>query len=207
MFEGMLALPDSPSQDVYDGVPLVHFADSAEDIYDILSIFYDPTSLTFSRYDPYIPLRLTNIMKLATKHQINSLRSRIIGILHDSRSPLSSSYNSGPRQRSCGVRIKNMLGTLWTENSLTTAFQSLFPQFALRATLTYHPSSRTRTMPSPEEPARPNGTSPAAIPIKGGRWRLRRFAPTLDGRRYWRLSTFRSSRPFGNASQKMLAPL
>lgn len=43
MFEGMFALPDSPSQDVYDGVPLVHFADSAEDIYDILSIFYDPT--------------------------------------------------------------------------------------------------------------------------------------------------------------------
>ena len=43
VFEGMFALPDSLSQDTYDGVPLVHFLDAADDISGLLSAFYDPT--------------------------------------------------------------------------------------------------------------------------------------------------------------------
>lgn len=41
------------------------------------------SSLSFRRFDPDIPLRLSGVMKLAKKYQVDSVRKRVVDIMYD----------------------------------------------------------------------------------------------------------------------------
>ena len=45
VFEDMLTMPTPANQDSYDGLPLVHLHDDAEDLKEFLAMLYDPWSV------------------------------------------------------------------------------------------------------------------------------------------------------------------
>ncbi|TDL17685.1 hypothetical protein BD410DRAFT_843478 [Rickenella mellea] len=80
VFRDMFSLPPAAegSIDMYDGVPVVHLTDPAGDITDLLQTLYDPSQIIFDRFDPFAPLKLEGLLKLATKYDFQRLRRSII---------------------------------------------------------------------------------------------------------------------------------
>ncbi|KIP07173.1 hypothetical protein PHLGIDRAFT_127803 [Phlebiopsis gigantea 11061_1 CR5-6] len=84
VFADMFTLPTTAVQELYDGAPMVCLTDTAEELTALFSALHNPSFLSFSRFDPDIPAKLTNVMRIATKYQIDTVRRRIIDIMHDS---------------------------------------------------------------------------------------------------------------------------
>ncbi|KIP07179.1 hypothetical protein PHLGIDRAFT_45454, partial [Phlebiopsis gigantea 11061_1 CR5-6] len=84
VFADMFTLPNTSTQELYDGAPIVRVTDTAEDLTAVCSALYDISSLSLPRFDPDAPIRLTGVMRLATKYQIDTIRRRVIEILDDS---------------------------------------------------------------------------------------------------------------------------
>ncbi|KDQ49678.1 hypothetical protein JAAARDRAFT_143067 [Jaapia argillacea MUCL 33604] len=82
VFADMFSLPPSLSgtntNEVFDGVPMVYMPDAAVDLAQLLGVLYNPSTLPFERFHPDTPLRIRGVLKLATKYQIEHLRSRIV---------------------------------------------------------------------------------------------------------------------------------
>ncbi|TDL15803.1 hypothetical protein BD410DRAFT_777713 [Rickenella mellea] len=84
VFKGMFTLPQPPTQPPQNSeaqcgvVQVVDMPDRAEDFASLLSVLYDPSKLPYKRYNPDTPLLVKGILTLATKYEIDNLRSRII---------------------------------------------------------------------------------------------------------------------------------
>ncbi|PIL28653.1 hypothetical protein GSI_08695 [Ganoderma sinense ZZ0214-1] len=75
MFEDATAGPNES----YDGVPIVKMeGDNAEDLAQLLNYLYNPTEMTFKRFDPNTPLVVSGVIRLADKYCIESLREHLI---------------------------------------------------------------------------------------------------------------------------------
>ncbi|KIP07405.1 hypothetical protein PHLGIDRAFT_423278 [Phlebiopsis gigantea 11061_1 CR5-6] len=99
VFAGMFSLPAAAPdvQEVYDGVPLVTLTDSAADLEALLRALYDPGALSLPRLNPNNPLKLTPVISLANKYQMDATRKRVVEILQDS---WPSTFNDWLRYRS-----------------------------------------------------------------------------------------------------------
>lgn len=63
---------------------MVCLTDTAEELTALFSALHNPSFLSFPRFDPDIPAKLTNVMRIATKYEIDPVRRRVIDIMHDS---------------------------------------------------------------------------------------------------------------------------
>ncbi|GJE95312.1 hypothetical protein PsYK624_114960 [Phanerochaete sordida] len=85
VFRDILGLPaGGDDQEMHDGVPVVRVTDSAEELHAFLDALYTPGAPTVPRWRPDAPLLLTPIMRLATKYQVDALRTHIIALIEDS---------------------------------------------------------------------------------------------------------------------------
>ncbi|TDL27773.1 hypothetical protein BD410DRAFT_739026 [Rickenella mellea] len=80
VFRDMFTLPPAAdgSIETYDGVPIVHLPDSAEDMDGLLNVLYDPSRILFNKYDPCAPAKISGVLKLARKYDFTNLRLRTI---------------------------------------------------------------------------------------------------------------------------------
>ncbi|TFY73469.1 hypothetical protein EWM64_g10543, partial [Hericium alpestre] len=85
IFADMLSLPTSTgaATETYDSVPLVRMPDNAEDLKRLLEVLYCRPMLRLKRYDPNTPIIVKPLLMLATKYEIEHLRSTIIQQLEE----------------------------------------------------------------------------------------------------------------------------
>ncbi|KAM5546249.1 hypothetical protein V8D89_000375 [Ganoderma adspersum] len=81
-FANMFADANPASGESYDGVPMVELqGDKAEDVALLLNYLYNPTQMTFRRFDPNTSLVVSGVIRLADKYCIESLREHLINIV------------------------------------------------------------------------------------------------------------------------------
>ncbi|TFK48999.1 hypothetical protein OE88DRAFT_451274 [Heliocybe sulcata] len=80
VFADMLTMPSPPEAPTYEGAPLVHLPDTAEEIEAMVHCFYDPGRLYHEDVDPASPF-WRDAMHMATKYIISSIRARIVASL------------------------------------------------------------------------------------------------------------------------------
>ncbi|KAI1784925.1 hypothetical protein LXA43DRAFT_1040201 [Ganoderma leucocontextum] len=81
-FANMFADAKPGSGESYDGVPMVELqGDKAEDLALLLNYLYNPTQMTFKRFDPNTPLAVSGVIRLADKYCIESLREHFIKVV------------------------------------------------------------------------------------------------------------------------------
>ncbi|TDL23942.1 hypothetical protein BD410DRAFT_745952 [Rickenella mellea] len=87
VFSDMFSVPEPQAggQELYEGCPLVHMSDSAEDLHYLFLYIYDPTAIlplnpipTDSHFNQN---HVAILLKLATKYEVDSLRNRMIAYL------------------------------------------------------------------------------------------------------------------------------
>ncbi|KDQ58289.1 hypothetical protein JAAARDRAFT_193703 [Jaapia argillacea MUCL 33604] len=76
VFADMFALPtpaDVTNIDSYDGVPLLHMPDPADEVASLLKFMYNLKSFADRRHEPWLPWRARPIMELCKKYEIDGL--------------------------------------------------------------------------------------------------------------------------------------
>ncbi|TDL26491.1 hypothetical protein BD410DRAFT_741816 [Rickenella mellea] len=69
------------TEDTYNGLPLVDFPDSPDDVRDLLVALYYPTKLVCRRNRRSTFKKVTGVLRLATKYEISALRNHIRNVL------------------------------------------------------------------------------------------------------------------------------
>ncbi|KIP05782.1 hypothetical protein PHLGIDRAFT_44007, partial [Phlebiopsis gigantea 11061_1 CR5-6] len=83
VFADMFGLPSKQDvNETYEGVPVVHLHDEYEDLETFLSALYS-FGLSTKRLDPDTPLLVRGVLKLASKYQVDAVRSRIVQCLEE----------------------------------------------------------------------------------------------------------------------------
>ncbi|TDL25283.1 hypothetical protein BD410DRAFT_896198 [Rickenella mellea] len=72
---------DETSEDEYEGVPLMMLQDGMKDVRDLLMLMYKPIELTFNRLDSGTVPKVSGILTLSKKYQIDKFREHIAQIL------------------------------------------------------------------------------------------------------------------------------
>ncbi|KAH7924482.1 hypothetical protein BV22DRAFT_505902 [Leucogyrophana mollusca] len=72
--------PHPDVNDTYDGEALVCLHDDATHVKDLLQTFYQPFSLTLTRYDPDTPDKIRACLLLAKKYQVQSLYDHLVAL-------------------------------------------------------------------------------------------------------------------------------
>ncbi|KAM5546236.1 hypothetical protein V8D89_000362 [Ganoderma adspersum] len=68
--------------ETYDGVPIIQMeGDDADDLATLLNYLYNPTEMTFERFDPDTPLVVSGVIRLADKYCIEKLREHLIKVV------------------------------------------------------------------------------------------------------------------------------
>ncbi|KAI5119035.1 hypothetical protein M0805_001858 [Coniferiporia weirii] len=80
VFRDMLELGEASSEldEKYDGVPMVQMPDTAEEVEDILKVFYRPWDIWLRKYHPDTCLQVKNILAMAIKYQFTEIKQRIL---------------------------------------------------------------------------------------------------------------------------------
>ncbi|KIP07180.1 hypothetical protein PHLGIDRAFT_71502 [Phlebiopsis gigantea 11061_1 CR5-6] len=79
VFADMFTLPDADGlHEMDDGVPVVVVTDSEEELSALMQALYEPHTLFSCRFDPETPIRLTPVMKLANKYEMDTIRERAV---------------------------------------------------------------------------------------------------------------------------------
>ncbi|KDQ58283.1 hypothetical protein JAAARDRAFT_262371 [Jaapia argillacea MUCL 33604] len=78
VFADIFTMPVQPEAEQYDGVPLVRLSDQSEDVSEFLKSFYGPCTLLPRHRDPNTPLIVRGVLELATKYQVDVLRTHIV---------------------------------------------------------------------------------------------------------------------------------
>lgn len=97
VFRDMFAFPAGPQvNEMYDDVPVVRMPDDAADLVSLVRVLYNPglvyvkvtsrrcateglcRSLELRRHDPDMPVQHYGLLSLATKYDVESIRSRIV---------------------------------------------------------------------------------------------------------------------------------
>ncbi|KDQ60100.1 hypothetical protein JAAARDRAFT_595770 [Jaapia argillacea MUCL 33604] len=71
-------LPDNTTMEMYDGVPLVHLPDPAEEVAELFTLLYKPSALRYDRRDPCLPLDLEPLLTLCRKYGLDDLLARLL---------------------------------------------------------------------------------------------------------------------------------
>ncbi|KAJ7284050.1 hypothetical protein C8J57DRAFT_1053191 [Mycena rebaudengoi] len=79
VFASMFTLPHPhDNRDMYDGTPFVRMPDEAQDIESLLKVLYNPSELPYKRLDPMTPILVRRTLAMATKYEMDTLRTRIV---------------------------------------------------------------------------------------------------------------------------------
>ncbi|KIP07174.1 hypothetical protein PHLGIDRAFT_13389 [Phlebiopsis gigantea 11061_1 CR5-6] len=83
VFAGMFSLPNSSGQELYDGAPVVQVTEPATELHKLFTALHNASTLSIPRFDPYIPTRLTPVMRLVMKYEFNNLHARVVDIMNE----------------------------------------------------------------------------------------------------------------------------
>ncbi|TDL25284.1 hypothetical protein BD410DRAFT_744017 [Rickenella mellea] len=72
---------DETTEDEYEGVPLMILPDTLKDVRDLLMLMYKPTQFNFNRLDSGTVSKVSGILKLSKKYQIDAFREHIAQML------------------------------------------------------------------------------------------------------------------------------